>query len=120
LHSAIGKWQRKLQRLFELAGIEGGHAHRFRDTFAVELLSSGVPIERVAILLGHSSIKVTEKHYNPWARSRQEQLEADLQRVLTKDPIVRMERSGQFDRTAKGTNRYTKKTGELTDCLSFG
>jgi len=36
-HSAKGKWQRRLQRLFELAEIPKGHAHRFRDTFAVEL-----------------------------------------------------------------------------------
>jgi integrase len=32
--------------------------------------------ERVSVLLGHSSIKVTEKYYSPWVRSRQEQLEA--------------------------------------------
>ena len=32
-----------------------GHAHReCRDTFAAELLLAGVPLERVAVLLGHS------------------------------------------------------------------
>jgi len=31
-------------------------------------------------LLGHSSIKVTEKHYSPWVRAHQEQLEADARR----------------------------------------
>jgi integrase len=36
---------------------------------------------RVSILLGHSSIKVTEKHYSPWVRARQEQLEADVRRT---------------------------------------
>jgi integrase/recombinase XerD len=30
----------------------GGHAHPFRDTFAVELLLAGVALERVSILLG--------------------------------------------------------------------
>jgi integrase len=39
VHSAKGKWQRRLQRLFELAKVPNGHAHRFRDTFAVELLA---------------------------------------------------------------------------------
>ena len=28
-----------------------------------------------------SSIKVTEKHYSPWVRDRQEQLEADVRRT---------------------------------------
>jgi integrase/recombinase XerD len=34
-------------------------------TFAVELLLAGVPLERVSVLLGQPSIKVTEKHYIP-------------------------------------------------------
>lgn len=34
----------------------------FSDTFAVELLLRGVPIEQVSLLLGHGSVKVTEKH----------------------------------------------------------
>jgi hypothetical protein len=80
IDSATGDWQRTLKGVFELADIPDGHAHRFRDTFAVGLLQAGVPIERVSVLLGHSSIKVTEKYYSPWVRARQEQLEADVRR----------------------------------------
>ena len=54
----------------------------------MELLLAGVPIERVSILLGHQSVRVTEKHYNPWVRSRQEQLEADVARAWTVDPFL--------------------------------
>ncbi|HSR06048.1 MAG TPA: tyrosine-type recombinase/integrase [Bryobacteraceae bacterium] len=83
-----GNWRRSLRKVFELAGINGGHPHRFRDTFAIELLLAGVPLERVSVLLGHSSIRVTEKHYSPWVRARQEQLEADLERSWQADPVV--------------------------------
>jgi integrase/recombinase XerD len=78
LKSAVGDWQRSLKKLFVLAGVSGGHPHRFRHTFAVELLLAGVPIERVSVLLGHSSTRITEKHYSAWVRARQEQLEADV------------------------------------------
>jgi integrase/recombinase XerD len=78
--TAISHWQSCLKRLFRLAQIEGGHAHRFRDTFATELLLSGVLIERVATLLGHESTKTTEKHYRHWVKARQEQLEADVRK----------------------------------------
>jgi hypothetical protein len=37
--------------VFHQAGIPDGHAHRFRDTFAVGLLQAGVPIEWVSVLL---------------------------------------------------------------------
>ena len=75
-------WQRALRRLFKWAKVkkpDGSpkrcHPHMFRDTFAVELLLSGVPIDQVSLLLGHSSVKVTEKHYSPFVKARQEQLE---------------------------------------------
>ncbi len=38
------------------------------------LLEKGVPLETVAILLGNT-IKIAEKHYAPWVRSRQIALE---------------------------------------------
>ena len=50
----------------------------FLDTFAVELLNKGVPIDRVSLLLDHSSVKVTEKHekhYASFVKERQQQLE---------------------------------------------
>jgi integrase/recombinase XerD len=79
--SAVGDWQRSLKRLFELAGVPTAHAHRFRDTFSVELLQAAVPIDRVSVLLGHRSVRITEKHYNAWTRARQEQAEADVRRT---------------------------------------
>lgn len=94
LTTATGDWQAKLQKLFRLAKIPNGHGHRFRDTFAVELLLAGVPLERVSVLLGHQSIRVTEKHYAPWVRERQEQAEADVRRAWSEDPVVLLETKG--------------------------
>ncbi len=105
LQSATGDWQAKLKRLFRLAKIPDGHGHRFRDTFAVELLLAGVPLERVSVLLGHNSVKVTEKHYAPWVRARQEQAEADVRRAWREDPVVLLE--------TKGTPEVHEKRGVI-------
>ena len=115
LESTVRSWQTRLRRLFKLANIPDGHAHRFRDTFAVELLLAGVPIERVSILLGHQSVRITEKHYSPWVRSRQEQLEADLVSAWTRDPLVLLQ-SGVHQRYTADCKRTTssfsnRKTG---------
>lgn len=88
LHTAVGSWQRTLRKMFKLAGIQKAHAHRFRDTFAVELLLAGVATEEIAVLLGHSNITITQKHYSPWVRDRQRRLEANLERAWNRDPIV--------------------------------
>ena len=45
-----------------------------RDTFAVESLLSGMRLEEVSTILGHSSVKITERHYMPWVRARQASL----------------------------------------------
>ena len=82
LQHAPTKWQERLRKLFVIAGIPSGHSHRFRDTFAVSLLEKGVPLETVSMLLGHTSIKTTEKHYAPWVKSRQEALEAAVTAAL--------------------------------------
>ena len=70
----VKSWDRVFQKVFTTAkpAITGGHPHRFRDTFAVSLLLKGVSIEIVSTLLGHSSIKVTERHYSPWVKARQD------------------------------------------------
>jgi integrase/recombinase XerD len=65
------------QERFQKCGV---HSHQLRDTFAVELLLAGVPIEEVSVLLGHSSIRVTERAYSPWVRARQERLEASVRK----------------------------------------
>ena len=75
IESVCASWKRTMYRIFELASVKGGHAHRFRDTFAVSLLLKGVPLEDVAELFGHTSTKVTEKSYAPWVKERQEKLE---------------------------------------------
>jgi integrase len=82
----VANWQRAYSRLFAVAGLRNpdgtakrAHCHMFRDTFAVEMLLAGVPLDQVSILLGHSSVRITEKHYSPWVRARQDQLEKSVQ-----------------------------------------
>jgi integrase len=83
--SAVADWQRSYRRLFELADIRAAdgerkrcHPHMFRDTFAVEMLLAGVPIDQVSLLLGHASVKITEKSYAPFVKARQLQLQESV------------------------------------------
>jgi integrase/recombinase XerD len=86
--SAVADWQRSLRRLFEVAALKNADEtpkrcfpHMFRDTFAVENLLAGVPIDQVSLLLGHKSVKITEKHYAPFVKARQEQLTASVRKA---------------------------------------
>lgn len=51
-----------IRRLLDHAGLEGA-CHRFRDTFAVNLLVQGTDIFTVSQMLGHSDVKITAQHY---------------------------------------------------------
>ena len=97
-------WTRALARLFKLTAIKRPddslkrcHSHMFRDTFAVELLLAGVPIDQVSLLLGHSSVKVTEKHYAPFVKARQEQLAQSARKAW------------HFEETGKRQGRKAKR-----------
>jgi integrase len=80
VQSATSNWgQRYIAPCFKAAGIESDGnmlSHRLRDTFAVDLLEKGVPMEEVSKLLGHTSIRTTEKHYAKWSKGRQDRLDA--------------------------------------------
>ena len=60
--------------MFEEAKVTG-NAHMFRHTFATDLLTRGVPIEDVAILLGHATPLITAKYYAHFVKARRERLE---------------------------------------------
>ena len=89
--SAVTNWQHDLREAFKVAGQAGGHPHQLRDTFAVSMLEKGVPLEEVSKLLGHESIKTTERYYAKWVKTRQDRLDtlvsgtwaAEPKRVLT-------------------------------------
>lgn len=46
----------------DLSGVGHVRVHDLRHTYASRLLTAGVPIERVSKLLGHASVKTTERY----------------------------------------------------------
>jgi integrase/recombinase XerD len=86
--SAVADWQRSFRKLFDMVALKKLDGtkkrcfpHMLRDTFAIELLLKDVPIDQVALLLGHQSVKTTEKHYAPFVKARQDQLIASVQKA---------------------------------------
>lgn len=75
--SVTKNWGKYLARLFDDAKITSGHmrSHRLRDTFACDLLEKGVPLEEMSKLLGHQSIRTTERSYAKWVKGRQDRLD---------------------------------------------
>jgi integrase/recombinase XerD len=93
--TVVSNWQRSYGKLFKLAALKGAdgtskrcHPHMLRDTFAVEALLSGMRLEDVSTILGHSSVRVTEKHYMPWVRARQASLNQSVKQSWLKQGIV--------------------------------
>jgi len=86
--TAVADWQRALRRLFKLADLKHAdgspkrcHSHMFRHTFSIHLLDAGMPIESVAVLLGHSSTKTTEKYYKSHTQITQQRISLELHRA---------------------------------------
>lgn len=104
--SAAKAFQRSYWKLFRLAGIKQldgtrkrCHLHMFRDTFAVELLLAGVPMDQVSLLLGHSSVKITERHYAPFCKARQQQFAASVKLAWEKPKPTEAKRAKRSKRS---------------------
>lgn len=88
LDTLTGNMRRAFSRIAAKALVKNGHPHRLRDTFAVEHLNSGTSLEEVSSMLGHASIKVTQDHYSPWVKTRQDRLDAAVEKAHANDPLL--------------------------------
>jgi integrase len=70
--------------LFRAAGVKNPSVHHtshmLRNTFCVDLLEKGVPLETVSLLLTHDSIQTTERYYAAFTEGYMER----AARMLTK------------------------------------
>lgn len=54
---------KKIAKYYKKAGIENANIHTFRRTFGSTLAQKKLDIFTISKLMGHSSVKVTERHY---------------------------------------------------------
>ena len=63
----------RIQAVGTRAGVAHAHPHRFRDTFAVDLLCAGAGVYDVARMLG-DTVETVEKHYAPFVPALRERV----------------------------------------------
>ena len=69
---------RALEAAFRRSGVTDVSSHNLRKTFATRLLSRGDAITDVRHLLGHASVKTTEKAYAAFVKNEQFKRTIDL------------------------------------------
>jgi integrase len=69
---------RALEAAFRRAGISDVYSHNLRKTFATRLLNRGAAITDVQHLLGHASVKTTEKAYAAFVKNERVKQTIDL------------------------------------------
>ena len=81
-------WRQRLRGIAIAAGVKNFHPHRLRDTLAVELLRSGVAMHDVSTLVGHSSVRTTERHYADWNTAKRNRLARIVRGADRKDSLT--------------------------------
>ena len=69
---------RALEAAFKRTGLTDVSSHNMRKTFATRLLSRGAAITDVQHLLGHASVKTTEKAYAAFVKNERFKQTIDL------------------------------------------
>jgi integrase/recombinase XerD len=89
--TAVKDWQERIRVAFNWAGIKKGAtnmmSHRLRDSFAKAYLDADGDIRQLSKLMGHSSIKVTERHYAKWSLKDQQKAKEGVVNSWAYDPI---------------------------------
>jgi integrase len=83
--------KKPMRRACETAGIPRLGFHQLRHSFATRLLTNGVGIKIVAQQLGHSSVRMLEKHYGHLADDH-------VQQVISTLPVVRLNEAAKEGR----------------------
>lgn len=81
VHSTANSITKTLKALGKLSGVTRLHPHLLRHTFACRLLEGGAELRTVQHLLGHSSIRTTERYYAAFVASHQRLLDAATDRL---------------------------------------
>ncbi len=89
-HKTIGN-NYALEGAFKRAGLDDVSSHNLRKTFATRLLNRGAAITDVQHLLGHSSVKTTERAYAAFVKNERFKQTIDLldEQVVPKLKIVK-------------------------------
>jgi hypothetical protein len=58
------------------------------------MLLAGVPIDQVSLLLGHASVKITERSYSPFVKATQVQLQDSVRNAwsISENPRLNRQR----------------------------
>jgi integrase/recombinase XerD len=88
-HTVANLWRNTIKRICKAVQVHPPHAHRFRHTLAVDLLTRGASVEEVAAVLGNSPA-IVAKHYSQWVKARQDRLDSLLAATWQKPQLVRV------------------------------
>jgi integrase len=82
---------RALEAAFQRAGLDDVSSHNLRKTFATRLLNRGAAITDVQHMLGHSSVKTTERAYAAFVKNERFKQTIDLldEHVMPKLKVVK-------------------------------
>ena len=86
-HTAPDLWRKRIKAICKDLKITPDHPHRFRHSLAADLLTKGATVEQVAAILGNSPAVVI-KHYSQWIKSRQDALDAMLEKTWEKPALT--------------------------------
>jgi integrase len=84
-------YARQLAEMFRNAGVATGArhvAHALRNSFAVDLLEKGLPLETVSLLLGHKNLATTESYYVDFSKGFMDRIEAKVRRIWNGETLA--------------------------------